>query len=57
MWWIITWKNGLKERIWISTEKLEKLIWANYVIDCEYDDKYKEEINDSMAEFGMAPSC
>ena len=51
MWWIVTWSNGQKERIHISSDELCKLIWIDKVIDIEYDDKYKEEINDTMAEW------
>ena len=51
MWWIVTWSNSQKERIHIYGDELCKLIWIGKVIAIEYDDKYKEEINDSMAEW------
>lgn len=51
MWWIITWNNGQKERVHIYSDELCKLIWIGKVIAIEYDDKYKEEINDTMAEW------
>ena len=51
MWWIVTWRNGTQERIHIDSKELCKLIWTGEVVNIQYDDKYKEEINDSMAEW------
>ena len=45
MWWLVTWNTGKQERIFTyDTDYLCKLIWVGKIVDCQYDDKYKNEL-------------